>query len=174
MEAQRPDGQHPALIANNTRIWIYCGDGTPSELDAGTSGGNLFNAKFLEGFTLRTNKSFKDNYIAAGGTNGVFNFPPTARTAGSYWGQQLQQMKPDIQRVLGAVPNDPAAAAAPAGTAASARTRNRILTTAAALTGRRRWRSAVRGLSRVPESPDVIHYLADGASKRSTSEGTWV
>jgi diacylglycerol O-acyltransferase / trehalose O-mycolyltransferase len=31
-----------------------------------------------------------DNYVAAGGTNGV------------YWGQQLQQMKPDLQRVLGA------------------------------------------------------------------------
>ena len=73
----------PTLVANNTRIWIYCGDGTPSELDAGTSGGNLFNAKFLEGFTLRTNKTFQDNYIAAGGTNGVFNFPPTARTAGT-------------------------------------------------------------------------------------------
>ena len=39
------------LIANNTRIWIYCGNGTPSDLDAGTSAGNLFNAKFLEGFT---------------------------------------------------------------------------------------------------------------------------
>ena len=32
-------------------------------------------AQFLEGFTLRTNETFRDNYIAAGGTNGVFNFP---------------------------------------------------------------------------------------------------
>ena len=103
------------LVANNTRIWIYCGDGKPSELDAGTSSGNLFNAKFLEGFTLRTNKTFKDNYIAAGGTNGVFNFPPNGTHSWGYWGSQLQAMKPDIQRVLGAVPNDPAAAAAPAG-----------------------------------------------------------
>src|SRR4051812_47811141 len=44
------------LVSNNTRMWIYCGDGTPSDLDAGTNGFNLFNAKFLEGFTLRTNK----------------------------------------------------------------------------------------------------------------------
>ena len=64
------------LVANNTRIWIYCGTGTPSELDGGTSGGNLMAAQFLEGFTLRTNVTFRDNYIAAGGTNGVFNFPP--------------------------------------------------------------------------------------------------
>ncbi len=99
----------PRLVANNTRIWIYCGDGTPSDLDAGTSGGNLFNAKFLETFTLRTNKTFKDNYLAAGGTNGVFNFPANGTHSWNYWGQQLQQMKPDIQRVLGAVPFDPAA-----------------------------------------------------------------
>jgi diacylglycerol O-acyltransferase / trehalose O-mycolyltransferase len=109
-----PMVQIPTLVANNTRIWIYCGDGTPSDLDAGTSSGNLFNAKFLEGFTLRTNKTFKDNYIAAGGTNGVFNFPANGTHSWNYWGQQLQQMKPDIQRVLGAVPNDPAATPAAA------------------------------------------------------------
>ncbi|CAN5382843.1 alpha/beta hydrolase family protein [soil metagenome] len=102
------------LIANNTRIWIYCGDGTPSDLSAGASAGNLFNAKFLEGLTLRTNKTFKDTYIADGGTNGVFNFPANGVHDWPYWGQQLQQMKPDIARVLGAVPFDPAAAAAAA------------------------------------------------------------
>ena len=90
------------LINNNTRIWIYCGDGKPSDLDAGTSSGNLFNAKFLEGFTLRTNKTFRDTYLAKGGTNGVFNFPANGTHQWNYWGQQLQQMKPDIQRVLGA------------------------------------------------------------------------
>ncbi|WP_102145209.1 esterase family protein [Mycobacterium hubeiense] len=85
------------LVANNTRIWIYCGDGKPSEL-----GGGDVPAKFLEGFTLRTNKAFKDKYIAAGGTNGVFNFPSNGTHAWAYWGQQLQQMIPDIQRVVGA------------------------------------------------------------------------
>jgi diacylglycerol O-acyltransferase/trehalose O-mycolyltransferase len=92
------------LIANNTRIWIYCGDGTPSDLDAGASAGNLFNAKFLESFTLRTNKTFRDTYIANGGTNGVFNFPENGTHSWGYWGSQLQAMKPDIQRVLGATP----------------------------------------------------------------------
>ena len=90
------------LVANNTRVWIYCGTGTPSELDAGTNGGNLLAAQFLEGLTLRTNLTFRDNYLAAGGTNGVFNFPASGTHAWNYWGQQLQQMKPDIQRVLGA------------------------------------------------------------------------
>jgi diacylglycerol O-acyltransferase/trehalose O-mycolyltransferase len=90
------------LVANNTRLWIYCGTGTPSDLDAGTQGGNLMAAQFLEGFTLRTNVSFRDKYIAAGGTNGVFNFPPNGTHSWGYWGQQLLQMKPDMQRVLGA------------------------------------------------------------------------
>ncbi|MCF6389654.1 esterase family protein [Mycobacterium sp. MBM] len=92
------------LIANNTRIWVYCGDGTPSDLDAGASAGNLFNAKFLESFTLRTNKTFRDTYLANGGTNGVFNFPENGTHSWGYWGSQLQAMKPDIQRVLGATP----------------------------------------------------------------------
>jgi diacylglycerol O-acyltransferase/trehalose O-mycolyltransferase len=110
------------LVSNNTRVWIYCGDGTPSDLDAGTSQGNLFNAKFLETFTLRTNKTFKDNYIAAGGTNGVFNFPANGTHSWNYWGEQLQQMKPDIQRVLGAVPGEPTAPTASTQNAAASST----------------------------------------------------
>ena len=92
------------LIANNTRVWIYCGNGAPSDLDAGASAGNLFNAKFLEGLTLRTNRTFRVTYLAGGGTNGVFNFPANGTHSWGYWGQQLQQMKLDIQRVLGATP----------------------------------------------------------------------
>jgi diacylglycerol O-acyltransferase/trehalose O-mycolyltransferase len=90
------------LIANNTRIWLYCGNGTPSDLDAGTGAGNLFNAKFLEGFVRRTNVTFKDAYLAGGGANAVFNFPEDGTHDWGYWGGQLKQMKPDIQRVLGA------------------------------------------------------------------------
>jgi diacylglycerol O-acyltransferase/trehalose O-mycolyltransferase len=89
-------------VANNTRVWIYCGTGTPSDLDVGGNAANLMAAQFLEGFTLRTNVAFRDKYIAAGGANGVFNFPPNGTHSWGYWGQQLQMMKPDIQRVLGA------------------------------------------------------------------------
>src|SRR3954463_2345686 len=90
-----PMVQMATLVSNNTRIWVYCGNGTPNEL-----GGNNMNAKFLESFTLRTNKTFQENYIAAGGRNGVFNFPDAGTHDWGYWGAQLQQMKPDIQRVL--------------------------------------------------------------------------
>ena len=85
------------LVANNTRLWVYCGDGNPSDL-----GGDNVPAKFLEGLTIRTNRTFQDNYLAAGGNNGVFNFPDSGTHDWGYWGQQLQAMKPDLQRVLGA------------------------------------------------------------------------
>ena len=86
-----PMVQIPTIVANGTRIWVYCGNGTPSEL-----GGNNLPAKFLEGLTVRTNRTFQDNYIAAGGKNGVFNFPDNGTHDWPYWGAQLQQMKPDL------------------------------------------------------------------------------
>ncbi|ULE33478.1 esterase family protein [Mycobacterium sp. IDR2000157661] len=84
------------LIADNgTRIWVYCGSGRPGEL-----GGSGLPQEFLENFTLASNLRFQEAYLAAGGNNGVFNFPPTGTHTWVYWGQQLQQMKPDLQRVL--------------------------------------------------------------------------
>ncbi|MEB3063166.1 diacylglycerol acyltransferase/mycolyltransferase Ag85C [[Mycobacterium] zoologicum] len=87
--------QIPRLVANRTRIWVYCGNGTPNDL-----GGNNMPAKFLESMTLRTNQTFQQNYTAAGGNNGVFNFPANGTHDWPYWNEQLVAMKPDIQRVL--------------------------------------------------------------------------
>jgi diacylglycerol O-acyltransferase/trehalose O-mycolyltransferase len=102
------------LVANGTRIWVYCGNGKPGDVNGQVAGDN-FNAKFLEGFTLRTNETFQEKYIAAGGKNGVFNFPAAGTHSWEYWGSQLNQMKPDIQRVLGATPQpSPAPPGAPA------------------------------------------------------------
>lgn len=84
------------LVANNTRIWVYCGNGTPTEL-----GGADLPAQFLENLTRASNIAFQDRYLAAGGQNGTFNFPPSGTHSWGYWGAQLQAMKPDLQRVLG-------------------------------------------------------------------------
>jgi diacylglycerol O-acyltransferase/trehalose O-mycolyltransferase len=94
-----PMVQIPALVANGTRLWVYCGNGTPNEL-----GGGDLPATFLEGLTRRTNVTFRDNYLAAGGRNGVFNFPDNGTHSWGYWGAQLQAMKPDLQSYLGATP----------------------------------------------------------------------
>ena len=90
-----PMVQIPQIVANNTRIWIYCGNGQPNEL-----GGGDLPATFLEGLTIRTNETFRDNYLAAGGTNGVFNFPDNGTHNWAYWGRELQAMKPDLQAHL--------------------------------------------------------------------------
>jgi diacylglycerol O-acyltransferase / trehalose O-mycolyltransferase / mycolyltransferase Ag85 len=84
------------LVTNNTRIWVYSGNGTPSDL-----GGNQPGAGLLENATRLSNKTFQSKYLAAGGNNGVFNFPDNGTHSWEYWGAQLQAMKPDLQRVLG-------------------------------------------------------------------------
>jgi diacylglycerol O-acyltransferase/trehalose O-mycolyltransferase len=87
------------LVATGARIWVYCGSGTPGDLEGATSG---IPQQFLENFTLKSNQSFQNAYVAAGGTNATFNFPPTGTHSWGYWGQQLLAMKPDIQSALGA------------------------------------------------------------------------
>ena len=85
------------LVSNGTRIWVYCGNGTPGEL-----GGADVPAQLLEGITLDSNKNFQTRYLAAGGRNGTFNFPANGTHGWGYWGSQLNAMKGDIQRTLGA------------------------------------------------------------------------
>jgi diacylglycerol O-acyltransferase/trehalose O-mycolyltransferase len=91
-----------ALVANNTALWIYCGNGATSELDDGSDFGAQYSAQFLENITLSTNKEFQQKYLAAGGRNAVFNFPTDGTHSWAYWGAQLQAMKPDLVRILGA------------------------------------------------------------------------
>jgi diacylglycerol O-acyltransferase / trehalose O-mycolyltransferase len=86
------------LVANNTRLWVYCGNGTPNEL----GGGNL-PATFLESnFMIGGNRKFEDAYNGAGGHNAVFNFPAYGTHSWEYWGAQLNAMKGDLQGALGA------------------------------------------------------------------------
>jgi diacylglycerol O-acyltransferase / trehalose O-mycolyltransferase / mycolyltransferase Ag85 len=88
------------VVASNTRVWVYCGSGKPSDL-----GGDNLPAKFLEGFVRTSNLKYQDAYIAAGGHNAVFNLQENGTHSWEYWGQQVNAMKPDLQRVLGATPN---------------------------------------------------------------------
>ena len=85
------------LVANGTRIWVYCGNGIPSEL----GGGGDIAGQFLETITVDSNRNFQRRYEAAGGTNGTFNFPSNGTHGWGYWASQLNAMKGDIQRTLG-------------------------------------------------------------------------
>ena len=71
----------------------------------------MFSSQFLENITLNTNKTFQQRYLAAGGRNGVFNFPKDGTHSWGYWGAQLLAMKPDLLRVLGVTPPAPPPAA---------------------------------------------------------------
>jgi diacylglycerol O-acyltransferase/trehalose O-mycolyltransferase len=98
------------LVANRTALWVYCGNGTSSDLDASGGGfGTQFSASYLENITLSTNKEFQERYQAAGGRNAVFNFPPNGTHSWGYWGAQLQQMKPDILKIINPPPPPPPA-----------------------------------------------------------------
>lgn len=114
----------PRLVANGTALWIYCGNGTMSEFDTSQDFGLNFSASYLENITVSTNKEFQQRYLAAGGRNAVFNFPSGGTHSWGYWGAQLQQMKPDMLRVLRvgeyAPPPAPVVAPAPAAAAPTA------------------------------------------------------
>lgn len=86
------------LAANNTRIWIYTGNGGESDL------GTKLDASLLESATRISNKVFAARYKLKGGHNGVFNFPANGTHTWQYWGEQLQAMLPDLQQVLGSTP----------------------------------------------------------------------
>jgi diacylglycerol O-acyltransferase/trehalose O-mycolyltransferase len=92
-----PSLQIPTLVGNNTRLWVYCGNGTPSEL-----GGANMPAEFLENFVRSSNLKFRDAYNGAGGHNAVFNFDANGTHSWEYWGAQLNAMKPDLVGALGA------------------------------------------------------------------------
>jgi diacylglycerol O-acyltransferase/trehalose O-mycolyltransferase len=98
-----PTVQAGALAANGTRLWIYCGNGTPTDAALASPDAPIGGLGFLEGMAVDSNHTFADAYIAAGGNNATFNFPAGIHSWG-YSGQQLQQMKPDMQRVFGATP----------------------------------------------------------------------
>ena len=98
-----PTDQAGRLAANGTRLWIYCGDGKPTDPALASPDAPIGGLGFLEGMAIDSNHAFADAYVGAGGDNAVFNFPDGIHAWG-YSGQQLQQMKLDIQRVLGATP----------------------------------------------------------------------
>jgi diacylglycerol O-acyltransferase/trehalose O-mycolyltransferase len=98
-----PTVQAGALAANGTRLWIYCGNGTPTDPALASPDAPIGGLGFLEGMAIDSNRAFADAYVAAGGNNATFNFPNGIHSWG-YSGQQLQQMKPDMQRTLGAAP----------------------------------------------------------------------
>ncbi len=92
-----PTVQAGRLAGNNTRLWIYSGNGTPSEIGQGSLPGQI-----IEQTVLQSNTAFKNAYTAAGGHNATFNIDSSGVHSWGYWNAQLVAMKPDMQGTLGA------------------------------------------------------------------------
>jgi diacylglycerol O-acyltransferase/trehalose O-mycolyltransferase len=91
-----PTLQAGRLAGNGTRLWVYTGNGRPTDL-----GGGDLPATLLEGLTKDSNVAFQRAYTGAGGRNATFNFPPNGTHSWGYWGAQLDAMKPDIVGTVG-------------------------------------------------------------------------
>lgn len=72
-----PMVQIPRLVANNTRIWVYCGNGTPSDL-----GGDNIPAKFLEGLTCAPTRPSGTPTRPTVDATGCLTSRPTEHTRG--------------------------------------------------------------------------------------------
>jgi diacylglycerol O-acyltransferase/trehalose O-mycolyltransferase len=103
-----PVRQISRIVANGTRLWIYCAPGViagppaggATDLDAGADPGQALNADGLEGIAIKSNKDFQAAYIRAGGSNATFQFPAAGNHAWPYWAAQLQSLKSDLITTL--------------------------------------------------------------------------
>lgn len=101
-QRNNPTLQAGRLAANNTRVWVYTGDGgNPADIPFGDP---IIAAAVLEGLTTQAAHQFQGAYEASGGHNAVFNFPPGGVHSWPFWGGQLHEMLPDLRAVLGAAP----------------------------------------------------------------------
>jgi diacylglycerol O-acyltransferase/trehalose O-mycolyltransferase len=87
------------IVANGTRLWVYCAPGG-GPLDENVDPGQSFNANSLESMAIGSNKRFQEKYTKAGGHNATFQFPAEGNHSWAYWGTQLQALKPDLIATL--------------------------------------------------------------------------
>jgi diacylglycerol O-acyltransferase / trehalose O-mycolyltransferase len=95
-----PVEQVARIVANGTRVWIYCAPGGQTPLDENADPNQALNATSLESLAIGSNKRFQQKYLAAGGGNATFDFPPSGNHSWAYWGTQLQALKPDLIATL--------------------------------------------------------------------------
>jgi diacylglycerol O-acyltransferase/trehalose O-mycolyltransferase len=94
-----PLQQVARIVGNGTRLWIYCAPGG-GPADENVDPGLTVSASSLESLAIGSNLRFQEKYVAAGGTNATFQFPPVGNHSWAYWGTQLQALKPDLITTL--------------------------------------------------------------------------
>jgi diacylglycerol O-acyltransferase/trehalose O-mycolyltransferase len=94
-----PVQQVQTIVANGTRLWIYCAPGGSQSSDPrapDADPGQALNADSLEAMAIGSNKQFQEKYLQAGGKNATFEFPPAGNHSWAFWGPALQALKPDL------------------------------------------------------------------------------
>ncbi|MDH6195311.1 diacylglycerol O-acyltransferase/trehalose O-mycolyltransferase [Mycobacterium frederiksbergense] len=91
-----PVKQVVKIVANGTRLWVYCAPGGATALDDNSDPNLAMSASSLETLAIKSNKDFQDAYVKAGGRNASFYFPSAGNHAWPYWAAQLQALKPDL------------------------------------------------------------------------------
>ncbi len=95
-----PVEQVARIVANGTRLWIYCASGGQTPLDESADPNQALDADSLESTAIGSNKRFQQRYQEAGGNNATFDFPSAGDHSWAYWGAQLQALKPDLIATL--------------------------------------------------------------------------
>ncbi|MGV9414278.1 alpha/beta hydrolase [Nocardia sp. NPDC003693] len=95
----------PTLIANNTRLWIAAGSGTPMDADLaiplGAAADRLVRGSPLEVLALANTRAFQAQMNFLGARNVVYSFPPQGLHAWTNWQEEAYRMIPDLSANIG-------------------------------------------------------------------------
>ncbi|WP_330184038.1 esterase family protein [Nocardia sp. NBC_01503] len=95
----------PTLIANNTRLWIAAGSGSPMPQDLdiplGAAADRLVRGSPLEALALANTRAFQVRMDTLGARNVVYSFPPTGLHAWTNWQEEAYRMIPDMSANIG-------------------------------------------------------------------------
>ncbi|MEV6068430.1 alpha/beta hydrolase family protein [Nocardia sp. NPDC052001] len=95
----------PTLIANNTRLWIAAGSGTPMPQDLdiplGAAADRLVRGSPLEALALANTRAFQIRMDTLGARNVVYSFPPAGLHAWTNWQDEAYRMIPDMSANIG-------------------------------------------------------------------------
>ncbi|MFB8009449.1 alpha/beta hydrolase [Nocardia sp. NPDC056000] len=95
----------PTLIANNTRLWIAAGSGTPMDADLnipiGAAADRLVRGAPLETLALANTRAFQAQMNFLGARNVVYSFPPQGLHAWTNWQEEAYRMIPDMSANIG-------------------------------------------------------------------------
>ena len=95
-----PIKQVARIVANGTRLWIYCAPGGGTPLDVTVDPYQKFNADSLEGMASRATRTSRTPTPRPAAATRPSSFPSAGNHAWPYWGAQLQALKPDLIATL--------------------------------------------------------------------------